>query len=208
MKGTDESEKVTGVKERAYGLGIGIDGKAESQYFLHDGELDGVRTCLRGNRDKGVIVLTNSNNGKHLYREIVGSVARVYGWPEADALSIMEAKVKQEEYFSTPLNQLPLDQAQMKVESWADRAAGTWVTLDDESKKHSVDVYCEGSKLFIDIDGGKAQEEGKTYELLPLGEKVACFRLHSPGPYEVCRVEEGGEGISINVGGVKYTRAS
>jgi CubicO group peptidase (beta-lactamase class C family) len=207
MEGTAQSEKETQVEGRGYGLGIGVDGRAESRYFVHDGVLPGTRTCLRGNSDKGIIALTNSSNGEHLYREIVKSVAEAYGWPGRDALEIWESKVKQEEYFSPPLTRIPSAQAQMKVESWAARAAGTWVTLDDEGKKHSVGVYCEGSKLFIDIDGGKAHEGGKTYELLPLGEKVGCFRPHSPGPYEVCRVEEGRRETSINVGGVTYTRA-
>lgn len=204
MMGTPQSEKETKVEGRGYGLGIGVDGRAESRYFVHDGVLPGTRTCLRGNGDKGVVVLTNSSNGEHLYREIVKSVAEAYLWPGRDALEILEPKVKQEEYFSPPLTQISSAQAQMKVEGWGARAAGTWVTTEEDGVKHTLDVYGEGNKLFIDIDGGKTQEEGKTYELLPLGEKVACFRPHSPGPYEVCRLEEGE--ISINVGGVTYTR--
>jgi CubicO group peptidase (beta-lactamase class C family) len=63
-----------------YGLGLGID--AVGGYFQHDGGNAGF-VCLMyaGQRSgKGVVVMTNSDAGGPLTREILRSVAREYGW--------------------------------------------------------------------------------------------------------------------------------
>jgi len=63
-----------------YGLGLGID--SVGGYFQHDGGNAGF-VCLMyaGQRSgKGVVVMTNSDTGGPLTREILRSVAREYGW--------------------------------------------------------------------------------------------------------------------------------
>jgi CubicO group peptidase (beta-lactamase class C family) len=63
-----------------YGLGLGID--PAGGYFQHDGSNAGF-TCFlyAGQRSgKGVVVMTNSDVGGPLFREILRSVAREYAW--------------------------------------------------------------------------------------------------------------------------------
>jgi CubicO group peptidase (beta-lactamase class C family) len=63
-----------------YGLGLGID--PVGGYFQHAGGNEGF-TCLlyAGQRSgKGVVVMTNSDNGGQFFQEILRSVAREYAW--------------------------------------------------------------------------------------------------------------------------------
>jgi CubicO group peptidase (beta-lactamase class C family) len=65
------------------GLGFGIDGKGDSLRYRHSGGNEGF-SCYAvafANRGRGVIVMTNSNNGTAIFREYLRSVSRVYRWP-------------------------------------------------------------------------------------------------------------------------------
>jgi CubicO group peptidase (beta-lactamase class C family) len=65
------------------GLGFGIDGKGDSLRYRHSGGNEGY-SCYAvafANHGRGVVVMTNSNNGSTLIREFLRSITRVYGWP-------------------------------------------------------------------------------------------------------------------------------
>lgn len=65
------------------GLGFGIDGKMEALRFRHSGGNEGF-TCYAvsfAETGRGVVIMTNSNNGSQLIREIVRAVSKEYKWP-------------------------------------------------------------------------------------------------------------------------------
>jgi CubicO group peptidase (beta-lactamase class C family) len=66
-----------------WGLGLGIEGEADSARFGHGGSNEGFRCQLVAFREggKGAAVMTNSDNGDALAQEILLSIARAYGWP-------------------------------------------------------------------------------------------------------------------------------
>lgn len=69
-----------------YGLGLGVftRGDGRTLLFSHDGLNAGFRAFLFGltGVEQGVVVMTNSDDSETtLARDLVDSVARVYGWP-------------------------------------------------------------------------------------------------------------------------------
>jgi CubicO group peptidase (beta-lactamase class C family) len=65
------------------GLGPLIyDDGADLFYFMHPGANDGYASVLVAypKRGQGVVILTNGDNGEHLWREILNSVSIEYGW--------------------------------------------------------------------------------------------------------------------------------
>ena len=67
----------------AGGTGIGIDGEGKSFRFRHTGGNAGF-SCYAvsfAHTGRGVVIMTNSDNGFHLIHEIVRAVAREYNWP-------------------------------------------------------------------------------------------------------------------------------
>jgi hypothetical protein len=70
----------------SWGLGLGIDG--DSGYFFHEGKSAGFKNfVLFDMKGRGVVVLTNSDNGDVLYPEIVAAVAEAYAWPNRDRIT-------------------------------------------------------------------------------------------------------------------------
>ncbi len=67
----------------ASGTGIGIDGEGKELRFRHNGGNAGF-SCYAvsfANSGRGLVIMTNSDNGFHLIHEIVRAVAREYNWP-------------------------------------------------------------------------------------------------------------------------------
>ncbi len=65
-----------------WGLGLELGGKNESERFGHGGSNEGYRCMMIAytKTGQGAVVMTNSDNGDELAAEILGSVAREYGW--------------------------------------------------------------------------------------------------------------------------------
>jgi CubicO group peptidase (beta-lactamase class C family) len=66
------------------GLGAGVHGEGQNLHFDHAGWSQGFRTYLVAYpySGDGVIVMTNSDGGHELIREILRGVAVVYEWPD------------------------------------------------------------------------------------------------------------------------------
>ncbi len=67
----------------AGGIGIGIDGKGKAFRFRHTGGNAGF-VCYAvsfADTGRGVVVMTNSDNGFPLIHEIVRAVSKAYNWP-------------------------------------------------------------------------------------------------------------------------------
>ncbi len=63
--------------------GFGLGPEVQPLYFSHNGANEGFQGIFIGLKQggKGVVVMTNSDNGLLLADEIVHAVAKVYGWP-------------------------------------------------------------------------------------------------------------------------------
>lgn len=69
-------------KNPIYGLGFYLDGKTDNLYFSHNGNNVGFQANFIAHTQKGygVIVLTNSDAGNSLIKEIFTAVSNQYGW--------------------------------------------------------------------------------------------------------------------------------
>jgi CubicO group peptidase (beta-lactamase class C family) len=67
-----------------YGLGVAVEGAADTLRFSHGGANEGYRAffVLHPSTGDGVAIMTNSDAGAALYMEAVRAVARVYDWPD------------------------------------------------------------------------------------------------------------------------------
>jgi CubicO group peptidase (beta-lactamase class C family) len=67
-----------------YGLGLQLSDTDHQKAFSHGGANDGFRCMLWGYREggRGVVVMTNGDNGAQLAQEILASVAATYDWPD------------------------------------------------------------------------------------------------------------------------------
>jgi len=65
----------------SYGLGFGLNGAGDSLRFEHGGSNQGFRAFLSATAGtgKGVVVMTNGENGAELATELLRSIAREYG---------------------------------------------------------------------------------------------------------------------------------
>ncbi len=74
-------EMTTPVKENG-ALGVYIREFGGEKYFYHTGGNEGYSCVYIGgiSNGKGVVILTNSDNGEPLYTEITASISKVYGW--------------------------------------------------------------------------------------------------------------------------------
>jgi hypothetical protein len=67
-----------------WGLGLEIGGKPDHRYFWHGGGNEGYQclmTAYEGDGD-GAVVMTNSNLGYSLAKDIIRTIAREYQWPD------------------------------------------------------------------------------------------------------------------------------
>jgi CubicO group peptidase (beta-lactamase class C family) len=76
-------EMLTPGKEN-WGLGLQIGGSAADPYFMHAGVNVGFESLMVGYQDHGdgAAIMTNAQGGIRLAKEILGSIAVVYGWPD------------------------------------------------------------------------------------------------------------------------------
>jgi hypothetical protein len=81
-------------EKQNYALGFGIKDQDGVKQFSHGGTDAGFQARLSATLDgRGLVVMTNSENGARLASEIALAVAAVYGWPdkprERDAIAML-----------------------------------------------------------------------------------------------------------------------
>jgi CubicO group peptidase (beta-lactamase class C family) len=67
-----------------YGLGVELGGDSTHQFFTKGGDTQGFVSYIAAysTRGDGAVVMTNGDQGAEITREIVRSIAGVYGWPD------------------------------------------------------------------------------------------------------------------------------
>jgi hypothetical protein len=96
----------------SHAVGPEIGGRPERKYFMHGGSNRGYRCLLFAYTDgRGVVLMTNGDNGGPLLGEVVRTLAHVYGWPDFAPVERVAATVKPERL---------------------DRFAGAWILNDGQ----------------------------------------------------------------------------
>jgi CubicO group peptidase (beta-lactamase class C family) len=76
------------------GLGPQIGGRTGDAYFTHPGSNDGFMCDLAAYNDgDGTVIMTNGDNGGELIRELLGTIAQEYTWPDFGPLQRTVAMV-------------------------------------------------------------------------------------------------------------------
>jgi CubicO group peptidase (beta-lactamase class C family) len=110
---------------RSHGIGPEIGGRPERKYFMHGGSNRGYRCLLFAYTDgRGVVLMTNGDNGGALQGEIVRTLAQLYGWPDFAPVERTLASVKPE---------------------GLDRFAGAWILNDGQP----LVIRSGGDRLFV-----------------------------------------------------------
>ncbi|MBC8028409.1 MAG: serine hydrolase [Steroidobacteraceae bacterium] len=79
----------------AHGVGPAIGGRPERKYFTHGGSNRGYRCVLLAYTDgRGVVLMTNGDNGGALQGEVIRTIAQIYGWPDGAPPERIPAKVE------------------------------------------------------------------------------------------------------------------
>jgi CubicO group peptidase (beta-lactamase class C family) len=79
-------EMVTPVGVGPFAIGLTVDKRGEGWYFSHSGSNAGFQCLLVGHLRKGygVVIMTNSDSGGRLIKELEDRVAAAYGWDSLD----------------------------------------------------------------------------------------------------------------------------
>ncbi|CAA9302982.1 MAG: Beta-lactamase class C-like and penicillin binding proteins (PBPs) superfamily [uncultured Cytophagales bacterium] len=82
-----------------WGLGPRLGGEKEELLFSHGGSNEGYRCEMHGfvTGGRGVVVMTNSDNGGDLIAEIIRSVSHAYGWEAFKPVAKKRARLTAEE---------------------------------------------------------------------------------------------------------------
>jgi CubicO group peptidase (beta-lactamase class C family) len=158
------------------GLGVFIDTKGNDKYFQHSGGNEGFRSQYFGSmaNGNGVVVMVNSDNGA-IIREIIGSVAGVYGWndfyntPIKKIITLSENKLKAfEGYYESQVNkntyiQFTIKENQLMLKQLWD---GREIYFSPESE---VDFFCKEFPFPLKFTKDKA---GAVTEVLAFNKDV------------------------------------
>ena len=83
ISATIAKDALTQQKNTPYGLGFVVKGKSQTLRFMKLGQNAGYQGWLAGlpNTGQGVIVMTNSDNGRELAQDLIYAIAKAYQWP-------------------------------------------------------------------------------------------------------------------------------
>lgn len=72
------------IVQQHYGLGLKIGGSPDNPYFAHDGVNAGFENFMIAYEQggNGAVVMTNAQGGLQLANALIGSIAKVYDWPD------------------------------------------------------------------------------------------------------------------------------
>ena len=120
----------------AYGLGIKLISEGGNTFIGHSGDFYGFHACIYGylKQGKGIVVLTNGDNGVLLYDEIIRSVAKVYHWPGCKQEIISDSDIDSLHYY---------------------KLCGCYFL---PGKLDVMNIYKKGNRLYADVLGDTRSE--------------------------------------------------
>lgn len=168
-----------------WGLGFQIRGEGKNARFRHGGSNEGYRALLEAfvQRGQGAVVMTNSDNGATLAKEILLAIAREYGWPG----------VKPEEKVLAKIDPAIYDRYAGEY-----KLSGLWGTVKIAARDGHLyldfpgypktRLYPESETKFFMLEGGREvtflrDDRGRVTQI-KIGETVTATRLEkrSEGP--------------------------
>jgi CubicO group peptidase (beta-lactamase class C family) len=140
-------EEMLREQKKPYGLGFGLEEVGGTIQFGHGGADEGFQAMITSTMDgKGLVVMTNSDNGGRLAREIAYAVAAAYGWPnkprEREAVTLTaEALAKFAGSYEAP-----------QIGRVTIRVAGDHLTLESERFGEN-ELYPSSDRAFFALGG-------------------------------------------------------
>jgi CubicO group peptidase (beta-lactamase class C family) len=170
-------------KEQTNGLGVLVAQTPKSTYFFHNGATFGFRCEFVANSEgQGAVVMTNSQLGNYLISEIIPTIAKVYHWPNADALPTTPPRKLTDEEMEFISLQKPINR-----EKW-NEVVGSY-----RFEEHFVKISLLDGKAFVEVD------QNLRFELTPLTENIGFYQVPEIGP-GIVRFQRAGDVItSINL---------
>lgn len=167
------------------GLGIMVQTLGSSTFFAHEGSNLGFKCVFLANSEgDGAVVMTNSEYGDHLYKEVLKSIAEVYKWEDMKLHPVLEPSLEPEEIKA--LNKSVI----VNIKNF-EKYIGKY-----EFGGHVVDVSLSKDKIVVQVD------KAPSFDVTPITEKSGVFRATDPGPSQVVRFNED----SINLYGFTHMR--
>jgi CubicO group peptidase (beta-lactamase class C family) len=187
--------KQTKENEAPQGLGCFVETFGDVAYFTHQGGNEGFNTLLiANNKGQGTVILTNSSNGQSLYEELLNRITTVYKWEKSENLEICKPKIRLEEITTTD------------PRVWGEKYAGVYEDFDPtDGKKFSVILWLEDGKIMGQYV--PAVENEPDFEVTPVNDKTASFRLFNPGPLYLMRFSEEVNRIELDTPFGTYRRS-
>jgi len=173
-------------KSDSNGLGVFITSTPTSTWFFHNGSNAGFKCMFLSNLEgQGAAVMTNADFGGPLYEEVILSIARAYGWADADHLPMFSKTLTPDEVASIGA---PID-----MEKWKG------VVGEYQFQEHTVEVSLLGDKTFVTVDGGMR------FELTPLSDNIGSYS--SEGSLGVLRFQRAGDVVTgLNLFGADHAK--
>lgn len=144
------------------GLGVFVDKLSRSVVFHHPGANAGFKCVLIANNNgQGACIMTNSEHGQELWKDVVRTIAQECKWPNAGFLPMCRP-------ICTPQEVEPVE----NKADWSEKYAGFYSYEDDRSERHTIEVTSQ-----------YLREEGyQSYQITHLGKGICLFQEFTPGP--------------------------
>lgn len=140
-------------KNSIHGLGPILNAKSEQFEFFHSGMNNGYNAYFVGfpETKQGAVVMTNSNTGLDLIREIIPSIAEAYDWPSTS------------NFCNKTLHKVELENPSSIYKSYA----GEFKLKLNDTQSINVQLISNNDKLFLRIPQPTPHDEYKLLELTP-----------------------------------------
>ena len=137
-----------------WGLGVGVNGDADSLMFSHGGVDEGFVADMRmwPNRGRGIVIMTNGLSGG-LVTEIQRAFAEEYGFgapPRLERQSIATPQAKLAEYAGRYVQVMNADTIRLDVSV----GPSGWLSIDNSLAHRAIPIAPTGVDQFVGLEGG------------------------------------------------------
>lgn len=135
-----------------WGLGVGLEGESNGLSFYHFGGNEGFMAVAIGYPalGKGLVVMTNGQNGRAVIDGLTRAVAAEYGWPDRKTAAVRSVAVEPDE-LRDAAGRYEFSGFQLTFSVMPD-GKGLTVTTGDG---HSSELIPQGDDVYIDVSGNE-----------------------------------------------------